>query len=49
MVLGGDGGVLQRGEIPVPEVCLGQDEAAQDYSRLQGARLCTTGKGFEIL
>lgn len=46
MVLGGDGGTVGQWEVPVPQVCVGQDPATQVNRRLQGERLCTPGVYF---
>lgn len=46
MVLGSDGGTFGQWEVPVPQVCVGQDPATQVNCRLQGERLCSSGVYF---
>lgn len=43
VVLGGDGVLLQHGALPLPPLCVGPDEAAQDHRRLPGQGLCHPG------
>lgn len=43
VVLGGDGVLLQHRAFPLPSLCVGPDETAQDHRRLPGQRLCHPG------
>ena len=43
VVLGGDGGAVDAGEVALPEVRVGEDQAAEVDSGLQGQGLCAAG------
>lgn len=44
VVLGSDGVLLQYGEVPFPQVCLGPYTAPSHHRWLQGPRFCGAGK-----
>ena len=43
MVLGGDGGAVDAGEVALSQVRVGEDQAAKVHRRLQGEGLCAAG------